>query len=140
MDLSPSTWHALGLSVAASFIGLGTYAIATPVQAAKVFGVYPEGTQSRSDNKAYQTDKDKHAKAATVSMKLLGARDLSLGLAIASFGYQHNQRAMGTVILSALILCVVDVYEIWKMRGPGWGSAFAVGAAIWIAIGYGLVQ
>ncbi|KAJ9497908.1 hypothetical protein H2202_006511 [Exophiala xenobiotica] len=140
MDLSPSTWHALGLSVAASFIGLGTYAIATPVQAAKVFGVYPDSTQSPSDEKVHLTDKNKHAKAAIVSMKLLGARDLSIGVAIAVFGYQHNQRAMGTVILSALILCVVDVYEIWKMRGPGWGSAFAVGAAVWMAIGYGLVQ
>jgi hypothetical protein len=140
MDLSPSTWRALGLSVAANFIGLGTYAIAVPVQAAKVFGVYPESTQSRSDDKVHLTDKNKHAKAATVSMKLLGARDISIGLAIAVFGYQHNQRAMGTVILSALILCVADVYEIWKMRGPGWGSAFALGAAVWIAIGYGLVQ
>jgi len=140
MDLSPSTWRVLGLSVAATYIGLGTNAIAAPVQTAKVFGVYPEGTPSASDDKVYLTDKDKHAKAATMSMKLLGVRDVSIGLAIAVFGYQDNQRAMGTVILSGLVLCVVDVYEIWKVRGPGWGSAFAMGAAIWIVIGYGLVQ
>ncbi|KIX04700.1 uncharacterized protein Z518_05570 [Rhinocladiella mackenziei CBS 650.93] len=140
MELSPSTWRILGLSVTAGYIGLGTFAITQPVLAAQGFGIYPESTPPPSTNRAFKTDKDEHASAVTTSMLLLGARDLTIGLALASFDYQENPRAMGTLILSSFVLCGVDVHEIWKLRGPAWGCAFAVGASIWMAIGYGMIQ
>lgn len=140
MELSPSTWRVLGLSVAATYISLGTFAITAPVLAAKCFGIYPDATSPPSTEKVVTTDKDSHAKAVTTSMLLLGARDLSIGLALAIFGYQGNLMATGTLILCGMPLCVVDVAEIWRLRGPRWGSAFAAGASIWLLVGYGLVQ
>ncbi|EXJ82034.1 hypothetical protein A1O1_08102 [Capronia coronata CBS 617.96] len=160
MDLSPSTWRVLGLSVATSYIGLGTFAITCPDLAAKCFGIYPDssdgssgishtattpdrhkgrGTET-SKNSSLPTDRDNHAAAVSTSMLLLGARDLSIGIALAWLDYQENPRTMGSVILSGLVLCVVDIYEIWRLRGPGWASIFAAGAGVWIGIGFGLVQ
>jgi len=144
VSLSPSTWRVLGLWVATSYIGLGTMAITAPVFAAKCFGIYPDlppSSHSPSNAKHQQTDRDKenHADAVSTSMKLLGARDLSIGLALVALDYQGHQRPVGTLILSSFVLCVVDVYEVWKRRGSGWGAAFAAGAAVWMAIGWGIV-
>jgi len=140
LSLSPSTWRILGLSVATSYIGLGTMGMVAPVLAAKCFGIYPD-LSSSSTAKTHQTDQDKdnHANAVATSMKLLGARDLSIGLALVALDYQGDQRAVGTLILGGFVLCVVDIYEVWKRRGLGWGGAFAVGAAVWMAIGSGML-
>ncbi|OAP60822.1 hypothetical protein AYL99_05824 [Fonsecaea erecta] len=150
MDLSPSTWRVLGLSVAATYIGLGTFAITCPVLAGQGFGLYPRApapgtnanpTKSSTTPPAHaNADVADHAAAVTTSMALLGARDLSIGLALAKFGADGQLREMGTVILAGMVLCVVDVYQIWRLRGPGWGAAFAAGAGIWVGIGAGLVQ
>lgn len=154
MDLTPATWRVLGLSVAISYMGLGTFALTAPVLAAKGFGLYPS-TASRSTAEAPKSvattattttrlttedSKETHAAAVTTSMLLLGARDLSIGVALATFWSRDDRRAMGTLILSGMVLCVVDVWEIGRLRGPSWGGAFGVGAAIWMVIGYGLVQ
>ena len=140
MDFSASTWRVLGLSVAATYIGLGTFAISAPVTAAQRFGLYPQNNSGVSSEKLLTTDKEEHGKAIATSMTLLGARDLSIGIALACLDYQEHPRAMGTLILSGMVLCVADVYQIWRLRGPGWGSAFAAGASIWLVIGVKMVQ
>lgn len=47
---------------------------------------------------------------------------------------------MGTVLLRGVVLFVDDVYEIWRLRGTDWGSAFAVGAALWTGLWYAMIQ
>ncbi|KIW85802.1 hypothetical protein Z517_01194 [Fonsecaea pedrosoi CBS 271.37] len=161
MDFSPSTWRVLGLSVAATYIGLGSFAITFPVAAGKTFGLYPHSsssslsgspstappgtnanpTKSRTSPAEHaNADVANHAAAVTTSMALLGARDLSIGLALAKLGADAKLPEMGTVILAGMVLCAVDVYQIWRLRGAGWGAAFAAGAGIWVGIGVGLVQ
>ncbi|KIW95138.1 uncharacterized protein Z519_03722 [Cladophialophora bantiana CBS 173.52] len=158
MDISPSTWRILGLSVATTYIGLGTFALTCPVLAAKGFGLYPHSSPSTSSPAAppgsnanptksstsppehANADVANHAAAVTTSMVLLGARDLSIGIALTKFGVDGKLQDMGTLILAGMVLCAVDVYEIWRLRGPGWGAAFAAGAGMWLGIGFGLVQ
>ena len=140
MDVSPSTWRVLGLSVAATYIGLGTFAISAPVAAAQGFNLYPKNNSGVSSEKLLTADKEEHAKAISTSMTLLGARDLSIGIALACLDYQESPRAVGTLILSGMVLCATDVYQIWRLRGPAWGSAFAIGASMWLVIGVGMVQ
>lgn len=160
---SPSTRQVLGHFAATSYIGLGTFTMIYPVLAAKCFGVYPEtdtdtistlpstaqpdgkGSSEKNLNlnptSATSTaDKQNHASAAATSMLLLGARDLSLGIALAWLDYQSDHRAMGTVILSGLVLCVVDVYEIWRLRGPARAAPFAAATGGLMGIGYELIQ
>ncbi|KIX94436.1 uncharacterized protein Z520_09822 [Fonsecaea multimorphosa CBS 102226] len=159
-NISASTWRALGLTVAATYMGLGTFAITCPVLAGKSFGLYPHSSarlgsassaappgsnanptkSSTAPPEHANADVANHAAAVTTSMALLGARDLSIGIALAKFGADGKLRDMGTLILSGMVLCVVDVYHIWRLRGPGWGAAFAAGAGLWVGIGVGLVQ
>jgi hypothetical protein len=150
MDLAPSTWRLLGLGVSAGYIGLGTFAMTAPVLAAQTFGLYPANpapgsnanpTRSSTKPAAHaNADVANHARAVETSMVLLGARDLAIGLAVGKLAYDARLRETGTLILSGMVLCVVDVYEIFKRRGSGWGTAFAVGAGIWLGIGVGMVQ
>ena len=149
MELSLPTWRLLGLSVAATYIGLGSMAMLAPPTAAKAFGVYPttpapgsNANPTRSSTKPAEhanADVTNHAHAVETSMRLLGARDFSIGLAIGKFAYDGNLREAGTLILSGMVLCAVDVAEIWRLRGSGWGAGFAAGAGIWLGIGAGLV-
>jgi hypothetical protein len=150
MDISLSTWRLLGLSVATTYIGLGTFALTSPVAASKTFGIYP--TKPAPGSNALPTAGGKtpaahanediaaHASAVETSMILLGARDLSIGLAVGKLAYDGKLREAGTLILSGIVLCTVDVWEIFKRRGSAWGSAFAVGAGVWVGIGWGMVQ
>lgn len=147
MELSPSTWRVLGLSATAACLGLGSFAITSPALAAKVFGIYPEETAASSsstdvvgEKKGWSKAEQTHAEAVSTSMRLLGARDLTIGIALLWLDYQRNPPAMGALILSGFALCIVDVYIIWERRGSATGSAFAAIAAVWMAIGYGLLQ
>ena len=142
MSLSPSTWRVLGLSVATSYIGLGTFALTAPTLAAKAFGLYPSFTVSpaASEPTALNKAEASHARSITTSMTLLAVRDFSIGLALFAFDYQRNLHAVGTLILSGVVLCAADVFVIWKQRGSAWGAAFALGASSWMAIGYGLLD
>jgi hypothetical protein len=73
-------------------------------------------------------------------MGLLGARDVSLGLAIGWLSWTGRLSEAGVVVLSGIILCVVDVWEIARLQGWKVGMGFAVGAGIWIGIGAGLYR
>ncbi|KAJ9608014.1 hypothetical protein H2200_008093 [Cladophialophora chaetospira] len=150
MDLSLSTWRILGLGVAGTYIGLGTFALTAPTKAAQTFGIYPKAptpgsnaapTRSSTKPPAHaNADIAEHASAVETSMLLLGARDLSIGIALGKFAYDGQLREAGTLLLSGVVIVVVDVYEIFRLRGSGWGTAFAVGAGVWLGIGAGLVQ
>lgn len=140
-SLSPSTWRLLGLSVATGYIGLGSIGLFAPAFAAQGFGLYPSkaispaATQPTALNKA----EDLHARSVETAMTLLAVRDISIGIALFAFDSQRLPRAMATLIFSGVVLCVGDVAVIWKNRGSSWGSAFALGAGIWMGIAYGLL-
>lgn len=135
MALAPSTWRLLGLSVATGYIGLGTFALTTPVLAGKAMGVYPAASNSTSS----AVISEQHHQQACASMGLLAARDFSIGLALFAFDYQNAPHAMGTLILSGMVLCAADVYYVFRLRGWEWGSLLGLGAASWCAIGIGLI-
>lgn len=73
-------------------------------------------------------------------MRLLGARDLSIGLALGVLAWDFRLRETGTLILSGMVLCAVDIVELFRRRGTGWAMASATGAAIWAGIGVGLIS
>ncbi|KEF56508.1 uncharacterized protein A1O9_06695, partial [Exophiala aquamarina CBS 119918] len=135
MALAPSTWRLLGLSVATGYIGLGTFTLSAPVLAGKALGVYPSASESAGSALISK----KHHQQACASMGLLAARDLSIGLALFAFDYQNAPHAMGTLILSGMVLCAADVYHVFMLRGWEWASLLGVGAASWCAIGIGLI-
>jgi len=135
MALSMSTWRLLGLSVAAGYVGLGTFAFATPVLAGRALGVYPLDSFSPDKAVGYRL----HDRQERAAMRFLGARDLSIGLGLFAFDYQDNPHAMGTLILSGMVLCVTDVYYVFRLRGWEWGTMLGIGAASWCAIGIGLI-
>jgi len=150
MDFTPSTWRTLGLSVAATYIGLGTFALINPQNAAKTFGIYPPApvpgsnaapTRGTTASPSHaNADVEAHVNTVSSSMLLLGARDVSMGLAIGKLAYDGKLREAGLVIVSGVVLCVVDVWEIWRLKGKGLGTMFAVGAGIWVGIGAGMAQ
>jgi hypothetical protein len=137
MDLSPSTWRALGLGVATTYLSLGTYALTLPFSAANVFGLYPSSPAGGPKAEGISTTR---VSAIDTAMRLLGARDLSIGLAIGVLSYEGRLREAGVVVLSGVVLCVVDVMEIVRLRGMRIGMGFAVGAGIWMGLGVGLYQ
>jgi hypothetical protein len=143
MDLSHSTWRILGLSVAAGYIGLGSLGFVLPTLAAKNFGLYPAAASNDGTTKPripLNADVEAHVTSIENSVLLLGARDVSIGLALSKFAHDGQLRETGTLILAGMVLCVADVWQIWRARGAGWGGAFAAGAGIWAVIGLGLVQ
>lgn len=73
-------------------------------------------------------------------MRLLGARDFSIGLALGLLAWDFRLRETGTVILSGMVLCAADIVEIFRRKGVAWGVSFTGGAAIWAVIGVGLVS
>lgn len=135
MALTTSTWRLLGLSVATGYVGLGTFALTTPTIAAKALGVYPSTSESTGSTVVSK----QHHQQVCASMTLLAARDISIGLALFAFDYQSAPHAMGTLILSGMVLCAADVYYVFRLRGWEWGSLLGLGAASWCAIGVGLI-
>jgi hypothetical protein len=112
MNLAPSTWQALGLSVAASYASLGMFAIVLPHRAAyEFFGLSEPVTPA--------TPKRNDGSTITLLMRLLGARDISIALALSALGYTGRWRELGTVILAGSILCAADCVAIWRAKGPG---------------------
>lgn len=142
MGLRPSTWRTLGLAVGISYTFLGAFDITQPTLAAKLFNLHPEPITSitAEDGRSAVKHVAAHAESISTSMILLGARDLSIGVALLTFYNKQNAEAMGTLIMSGMILCAVDVVYIWRLRGWEWGCAFAAGAASWGVIGMGLLE
>ncbi|KAF6827580.1 hypothetical protein CMUS01_08948 [Colletotrichum musicola] len=104
VSLQASTWQALGLSVAASYIALGVMDCIAPQRAAEeIFGIAPT---------------DEGSRAVRVFVPLLGARGLSIGAALLVLARQGKGPEMGIVILAGTILCVADVIAVWRAKGP----------------------
>ena len=146
MDLHSSTWRQLGLSVGIGYILLGTFAITNPSSAAELFNLHPKCADDSTRETKNEVSNPvtsaqiAHADSIATSMVLLGARDLSIGVALSTFHYKKDSEAMGTLILSGMILCATDVIWIWKLRGWEWGLAFAAGATSWAVIGLGMLE
>lgn len=126
LDPFPTYWRVMGLSVAVSFAGLGTFAMIAPKKSAEVLGM---------------TTSNKEAdEVASNSMVFLGARDFSFATALAAFYYQEDPHAMGTVIMSSMILCAVDCIWTYKLTRDSRGPVLGIGVAIWAYIGMGLLK
>ena len=133
MELQPSTWRTLGLTVGIGYTLLGTFGVTQSTLVAKLFNLHPEPVTSitTEDGRSAVKQVAAHAESISTSMVLLGARDLSIGVALFAFYNKQDAKAMGTLIMSGAILCAVDVIYIWKSRGWEWGCAFAAGAVSW---------
>ena len=127
-DAFPNIWRVLGLSVAAGYAGLGSFAIFMPIPAATEHGLRQEPAT---------TESDKFVKKA---MAWIGVRDLAFGAAITAFYYQEKPREMGTVILSGMILCAADVILVYQHRQDYYAFMLAAGAAFWGWVGWSLLQ
>lgn len=100
--LSASTWNTLGLGVAVSLAGLGSMTWLLPHRAAETFGF----------NAAL---KDQGARAEVPGlMSLAAARDLSLATAMIVLGVAGQNREMGVVLLSTMVVCGWDTYVVWR--------------------------
>ncbi|KAL7944429.1 hypothetical protein V8C42DRAFT_326752, partial [Trichoderma barbatum] len=127
--ISPSTWNSLGLSVAATFAILGSSALVDSKRTAELFSLEPQTSG----------EKPKHVGTSPSLVAILvGTRDLTMATTLFALHRAGQMDAMGTVILSSMVICAADVYIVW--RGEKWAETtiFTVGAAIWSAIGFGL--
>jgi hypothetical protein len=122
LALQPSTWHALGLGVAANWAILGLSAMTWPHHTAALFGCGPQqGSSSSSSSSrsaaAKTTPGSDNAAAVDVPglVTLMGCRDLTFSVALFALGYEGRTREMGTVILSStVVVCAVDIYVVWR--------------------------
>lgn len=127
MATLPGLLHFGSWSIAASYTGLGLFAIVSPLRGARILGVRSAPSSSPSSTNT------------VLLMRLLGARDLSIGAALFVFAYQREYKAMGSLIVSGTILCFADVVSSWVADGPALALPMGIGAAIWTAIGIKLV-
>lgn len=78
----------------------------------------------------FKFDSPAAERVAINAMALLGARDLSIGTALAALYLQNKPASMGTVTLSGMILCVIDVAWVFKeglvLGNPRLGSEHLV--------------
>ncbi|KAK0648530.1 hypothetical protein B0T16DRAFT_408366 [Cercophora newfieldiana] len=133
---SNSTWRVLGLSVAASYTGLGLVQVLLPHRAAAEFYALPSPSPvAQTKDDTFEDTAQPGSKEVSILVPLLGVRDLSVAAAIWAFAYQGKWREVGTVILAGTILCAADCAVVWRRIGPGLGAQFAVGAVSWTVIG-----
>ena len=120
LSLQPSTWNALGLGVAATFIGLGTAAASMPHYTAHVFGCAPPSTEVTSSSISTSTSTSPGQRGADVDVaglvRLMAARDLTIGVTMACLAGHGENRATGILILSSMLLCGVDIFTVWQRR------------------------
>ncbi|KAF3069571.1 hypothetical protein CFAM422_007072 [Trichoderma lentiforme] len=124
--ISASTWNSLGLGVAATFAILGSSALFDKKRTAELFSLEPRATSA-----------EKPKDGSLVGL-LVGSRDLTMAATLFALHRAGQTDAMGTVILSSMIICAADVYIVWKGKKRAETTMFAVGAGIWAAIGFGL--
>ncbi|KAK0624201.1 hypothetical protein B0T14DRAFT_193934 [Immersiella caudata] len=130
--LSTSTWRVLGLSVAASYTGLGLFEVVFPRRAALEFFALPSVPAATA---GVRQEDEERSEAVRFMVPLLGVRDLSIAAALWTFAYQGKWREVGTVILAGTILCAADCWVVWRRVGPRLGAQFTGGAVGWTVIG-----
>ncbi|KAK1753865.1 hypothetical protein QBC47DRAFT_385104 [Echria macrotheca] len=129
LTITPSTWRVLGLSIAASYTGLGLFEILRPHRAsAEFFGLGTKTTATTTENEG-------ETEAVAVMGPLLGVRDLSIAAAMFMFAWEGKWREVGTVIVAGTILCAADCFIVWRRMGARLGAGFVLGAASWTVIG-----
>lgn len=102
-SISQTTWNSLGYTVAATWAGLGLTAMISPHRTAGFFCFHDAlSGDGRGD--------------VPHMMSLVGARDLSLALAMFALARAGRNRELGTLILSTMIVCAGDMYIVWKRR------------------------
>ena len=90
-----------GYLVATFLTTAGLSTIINPVARSKNFGV-----TARPDDKAM-----------LAFIRPMGARDLSLGLAIGMFMFKGDQRNAGLLSLIALVIPATDAWAVWSYNG-----------------------
>lgn len=127
MEISQHTWRALGMSVSGGYCLLGALGILFPHAAAVLLvGPVPQaaGTPrpipSPAERAAFIRADRANDNFIPNVMPLLGARDLSIGLALALLGRADRWREVGIVTLAGLVLCAADVVTVYKRRGAAW--------------------
>lgn len=104
---TPSTWNTLGLGVATCYATLGLSAALVPHRTAALLGFRVSGGPAGNP--------DGYDDNVPGMMAFIGARDLSIAAALFAFGGDGGgNREMGTLILSTMILCTVDVCVAWR--------------------------
>ncbi|GMK55675.1 hypothetical protein CspeluHIS016_0207310 [Cutaneotrichosporon spelunceum] len=127
--VAADTWKFLGLTVVAGYATLGTWALVAPRNAAEMlFAPRPSSAESL------------HAGDTERYMRLLGARDLSMAIAMAWYARSNDWRAMGQMILAGMLICAADAWAAWQAKGPALGLVLAGGSTWWGVIGYALVN
>ena len=116
-DRFPNVWRALGLSVAAGYASLGSYAAFMPITCAAAHGLRPINNTLEGD---------KHLGDAMV---WIGARDISMAAALFALYYQERPREMGIVILSGMIFCITDSVYVFQARRDLYSGMISAGAA-----------
>lgn len=136
----------LGLSVGVQFCLLGGLCMLKPATAAELWTLAPKRTKltetATKDNATahslIEIAEKQHEEAAEKSMWLLGCRDISLGIAACSLWYFDDMKAVATIILSGMFVCVADIVAVWQMRGPRDALILSAGAGLWGIVGLGL--
>jgi hypothetical protein len=127
--LSNSTWRRLGLGTSTLVLGLGVLSMVAPATTGSSLGVT---SLSTSEGLAMNIK----------AMQFPGIRDIAAGGALLWFHRERNQKAMGVLLTSWVLVCVTDTWiaaqgprgfdsGIWGLVGGGVVMAF---------VGLGLVQ
>src|ERR1700712_4998910 len=105
-NIAKSTAILLGLA-ASSF---GVTFILSPLVAAESFGL-PQTKTQRQD---------------TTFLRVLGGRNLAIGLMGLALAYQRDTKALGTILLCLVIPGTLDSVIIWRqgIRSAAWGHIF----------------
>jgi hypothetical protein len=127
--LSNSTWQCLSLGTSILVLGLGVLSMVAPSTAGSSLGVTGLNT---SEGLAMNVK----------AMQFLGIRDIAAGGALLWFHRERNQKAMGVLLTSWVLVCVADTWIAAQgPRGFDGGIWGLVGGAIVMAfVGLSLVQ
>ncbi|MCJ1442789.1 MAG: hypothetical protein MMC23_003286 [Stictis urceolatum] len=130
-----STWRTLGLSVAASYTIFGSYLLSSPTHAGHLLGIRsPSGAVHHSNPSAPVAD------PVVPAMRLLGARDLSLAVALFMFDYHQKPVSMGMLISSSVVLCLADFWWVARAKGRRLAAVFGAAGVGFAGVGWGLVS
>lgn len=126
--------HPWALATALVFTTFGNilsiYALASPLTAARMFGL---------DLGPRSSDQSPSGNQALRFVPVFGGRNLAIGLATYAFYWQQMPRAMGMLLLCCTVAGIVDtvVMGLWGMKGKAW--THAVGTVIMGLSGWGMM-
>ena len=101
VQVSSSYQNYLGLSVGATFAFLGSIGFIAP---ARLHDLFDDDPSSAATNKV------------SGLAYVVASRDLTLAAIIINFGLNGQRKEMGTVILSTMMLCAIDVWIVLRKK------------------------